>query len=147
MKRQCQGTYIVPLVDPSNALGFRELKQAALSPCEFKTEVHDPVVDGNSDSQLLNLIFSIDPTTRLPYGDVQQYMSENVSPQIRDYIRQQFLQPNNGGVINTNGLSDDDISELSRRSGEDSYAYRERMVSYLSSLRDSSTKSDNSKTD
>lgn len=145
MKRQCKGTYVVPLIDPNNALGFRELKQAALSPCEFKTEIHEPVVEGNADSQLLNLIFSIDPITRLPYGDVQQYMSENVSPQIRDYIRQQFLQPNNSGVIDTHGLSDDDISELSRRSGEDSYAYRDRIVSYLSSLRESSVKSDNSK--
>lgn len=147
MKRQCKGTYVVPLVDRSNALGFRELKQAALSPCEFKTEVYESVVDGNSDFQLLNLIFSIDPITRLPYGDVQQFMSENVSPQIREYIRMQFLHPNNGSVIDTHGLSDDDISELSRRSGEDSYAYRERMVSYLSSLRESAVKSESSKTD
>lgn len=147
MKRHCEGTYIVPLLDPSNAMGFRELKKAALSPCEFKTEIHEPVVEGNSDTQLLNLIFSIDPITRLPCGDVQQYMSENVSPQIRDYIRQQFLQPNNAGVIDTHGLSDDDISELSRRSGEDSYAYRDRMVYYLSSLRQSDVKSETSKTD
>lgn len=127
---------ILPFVNPSNAFGFNEFRYLKGKVITRKFSDDKEVVSRDANQHLFDLIFSVNPITKLPSGDVQQYLSDNVSPQIREFIRQQFLQPSNGGVVSSQGLSDDEINELSRHSGESFVDYKLRMVEYVNSLRD-----------
>lgn len=127
---------ILSIVNPSNAFGFNEFRNLKGKVITRKFSDDKEVVSRDANQHLFDLIFAVNPITKLPSGDVQQYLSDNVSPQIREFIRQQFLQPSNGGVIDSHGLSDDEISDLSRHSGESFTDYKNRMVDYVNSLRE-----------
>lgn len=127
---------ILPILNPSNAFGFNEFRSLKGKVITRKFSDDKEVISRDENQHLFDLIFTVNPVTKLPSGDVQQYLSESVNPQIREFIRQQFLQPSNGGVIDSHGLSDDEINDLSRHSGESFIDYKNRMVDYVNSLRE-----------
>lgn len=100
-------------------------------------------VKSNVDA-ILDSIFAVDPVTMLPSGDIAQFMSTKVSPEIREFIRQNLMSPvpDDGVSAKFGSLSDDDIVAFSRQSGESLDDYRSRLVGFL---RDSMSKPDANK--
>lgn len=60
------------------------------------------------DSPVLNLIYAPDPVTGLPKGDYAIYLSDNTSPEVREYIRANLLRE----LPNAPALPDDQSDEL-----------------------------------
>lgn len=87
----------------------------------------------SADDVIFDEIFSVDPVTLLPDGDIACFMSENTSESVRNFISQNLLNEN-GGLSDTSkfdGLSDDVIAEFTRGGDESIEHYRNRLVSYV----------------
>lgn len=100
-------------------------------------------VQSNVDS-ILDSIFAVDPVTMLPSGDIAKFMSSKVSPEIREFIRQNLMSPvpDDGVSAKFGTLSDDDIVAFSRQQGETLDDYRSRLFSFV---RDSVSKRNDEK--
>lgn len=111
---------------------YRQLQDLEFEPCvDDKNEVET----SSSTDELLNSIFAVDPVTMLPRGDVQVYMSDKVSPEIREFIRQNLMSPvkTSADISAKFGtLSDDEIAFFSRNSQESLGDYRQRLFDYIS---------------
>lgn len=87
----------------------------------------------NEGDDIFSIIFSVNPKTKLPDGDIVQFMSEKTSPEIRDYIQRQLMNPidlpSDGGKYD--GLDDDTIAAYTRHSYESVTEYRDRMYSVV----------------
>lgn len=102
-----------------------------------------PVSDvKKKDSQLLNYIYSVNPVTGLPQGDLAVYLGDKANPQIRAFIEMNLLQETENSkscfrlpdeVINKfrEHISDDDIAAFSRNHGETKEEYADRMKLYM----------------
>ena len=109
----------------------------------FSTSVVDPPSDTiNSDSQLLDYIYSVDPVTSLPCGDLAIYLGDKANPEIRNFIEMNLLQPRSDGksvmdipqdVLNKmkSVIGDDDIATFSRNHDESREEYADRMKLYF----------------
>lgn len=109
----------------------------SLSPVKMK-ELNTSFDVRNPDNTLLDLIFSVDPVSGLPQGDLAVFMGDNANPEIKLFIQQNLMNenPDINGLENlptdvTNkfrSLSDDDIATFSRNNNEsrEEYAYRLR---------------------
>lgn len=107
----------------------------------LELEPNSDVADKNK--QLLDLIYSRDPESGLPVGDLAIFMNENANPEVRAFIESSLLSP----AIDSKGLSlpqdvinkmqsqlgDDDISFFTRFHGESSSDYAERLSQYFES--------------
>lgn len=85
------------------------------------------------DDIIFDEIFSVDPITLLPDGDIACFMSENTSDSVRSFISQNLLREN-GSLSDTTkfeGLSDDVIAEFTRGGDETIESYRSRLVDYV----------------
>lgn len=87
------------------------------------------------DAMLLDEIYTTNPRTRLPGGDLQYFMSKDTNPEIRDYIQKQLLTPVTQKPV-ASQLSDDDMAALTRNHGESRSAYLLRMREFLDSYKD-----------
>lgn len=103
-----------------------------LVPVKF---VEDDVVP-SPESQLdiiLNEIFSVDPVSGMPKGDIAYYIGQNGNAQVREWIKNNLLQPR--AVISgadPSRVSDDLIAEFSRGADETNEAYAMRLSSIRS---------------
>lgn len=95
--------------------------------------------DKPHEASLFDSIFAIDERTKLPQGDLAVFMSENTSPEVKQFIQQNLLQQNNLELPeNGKDLDDDIISALTRGSGESVSSYRDRVMDWLKqSMRES----------
>lgn len=116
-------------------LGYRILSMI-VSPI---IELPDFERDKPHEASLLDSIFAIDERTKLPQGDLAVFMSENTSPEVKQFIQQNLLQDNNVQLPeNGKDLDDDTISALTRGSGESVSSYRDRVMDWLKqSMRES----------
>lgn len=86
-----------------------------------------------TDTQLYNVlkeIYSVDPVSGLPKGDIQYFLSPNANPQVQAWLQENLLQPRakqKGTSIE--GVTDDMIVEYSRKFGESVNAYQRRLQS------------------
>lgn len=123
--------------------GYRDFE--GLQNCVF----HDTVIDEldlsfNSlkGEELFNLIFSVDPITGLPQGDLAVFMNENTSPEVRQYITQNLMLDVSSSAApsvmakDSDSLDDDMINQLSRGSHESLSDYRDRMINFVKVQRD-----------
>lgn len=131
-----------PLIG-TRAFGFRDFRPLECtmydnSDCErLSNRIRDGRLEQVSDVEnLFDQIFSLDPDTRLPKGDVLCYMNENTSPQVRQFIQTQLMSDMSSMAENKSfdGLSDDDIVAYSRNHGESISDYRSRIVDFVKSL-------------
>lgn len=78
---------------------------------------------------IFDRIFSVDPRTKLPSGDIALFMTQNTSPEVRDFIQQNLMRPVNADTDagKYDGLDDDIIALYTRGADEDIYDYRDRM--------------------
>ena len=73
--------------------------------------------EAEADS-LLDMVFARNPRTGLPCGAVEQYMSEKLAPEVREFIRQNLMQENVAPPSNVVGFSDDDLMDMCRLKNE-----------------------------
>lgn len=83
-----------------------------------------------SDTQLDRIIrevFSVNPRTGIPNGDLAYYLSPDGNPQIKDWLTNNLLKPRVTSKTSLEGVTDDMIVEFSRKSGESVLQYAERL--------------------
>lgn len=81
---------------------------------------------------LFDTIFSKNPRTGLPSSDITAFMTDKVSPEIKDFIQKELLKPSQR-VGASSDLSDDDLVRFSRQSGESVSAYKSRLLDFIDS--------------
>ena len=106
---------------------------------EYQEVEHEKRQEGTPDNlQLMyDNIFAVDPRTGLPSCDVAVFMSENTSPEIKQFIAANLMREHVGEVDAhlSDGLDDDVVAELTRGSSEGSAAYRNRVYNFLENER------------
>lgn len=85
-----------------------------------------------SDTDILRAIFSLDPISGLPRGDISQYMSEETNPQIAQFIKTKLMQEQTPvGQSPAGKLSDEDLAKFERKAGESVASYVSRLNEYI----------------
>lgn len=97
----------------------------------------------NPDDVLFKVIYSLDPETGLPKGDLQMFLSVDTSPEVKDFIQKNLLRPS-AEKPKDSGLSVDEMNALSRHPGEQRDAYISRMNDYFASMREANKVKTNS---
>lgn len=110
---------------------YRDLQTIDLVPFPDEKKLDDDTL--SADEQLLRNIFSIDPVTKLPSGDIAIFVNKNTSDSVRKYIQENLLHPMNADHDSSGypDLSDDDIALYTRSADETVYQYRDRLLSAL----------------
>lgn len=89
-----------------------------------------------TEDSLLDMIYSVDPLTSLPTGDVALYLGKEVDPSIKRFIELNLHSPVTIGA-ETSGkfadISDDDVAELVRSSDEPVSSYINRVRDFFNS--------------
>lgn len=96
---------------------------------------------------LLDIIYSIDPRTGTPRGDLAMFTSADANPEIRAFIQSNLMMemPSSDGTglkmpdavknsFNRN-ISDDDIALLSRNQDESVDEYAERLKTHVHDMK------------
>lgn len=106
---------------------------------EYEDVEHKEKEVGTPDNLQLMFdnIFAVDPRTGLPSCDVAVFMSENTSPEVKQFIAANLMREQLGQVDAhlSDGISDDVVAELTRGSSEGSAAYRNRVYKFLENER------------
>lgn len=86
--------------------------------------------DPSMEKSLFAQIYSVNPVTGLPQGDLAVFMSENTSPEVKRFIEMNLHQPYNvdGDTSGRQGLTDDDVVAYMREMGESTHDYAKRML-------------------
>lgn len=101
-------------------------------------DVFDPAyVCSDSDfDRILKEIFSVDPSSGLPQGDLAYYLSPNGNPQIKQWLENNLLKPRAEKVgTSIEGVTDDMLLEMSRGSNESVEDYAIRLHSIYDECR------------
>lgn len=87
--------------------------------------------------EVLDEIFSVDPETGNPRGDIQYFLSKDGNPQVKAWLESNLLAPRRSDTgYNSKQFDDDLIAEFGRNDGESIKDYSAR----LASLRDEAMK-------
>ena len=79
---------------------------------------------------IIREIFSVDPISGFPKGDIQYYLSKDGNPDVKRWIENNLLTPRVvTGQSTPEGVTDDMIAEMSRQSGESVEDYSSRLQS------------------
>ena len=99
----------------------------------------DEYIEPLDDSQMkrvLDEIFAVDPESGLPKGDIQYWLSSEGNPQIKQWLENNLLKPRvKSSGTSIEGVTDDMIVEMSRKSGESADAYSARLASIYESAK------------
>ncbi len=77
---------------------------------------------------LINEIFSIDPVSGLPRGDIQYYLSKDGNPEVKAWLERNLLMPRaSSSGSSLEGVTDDLIYEMNPQSGESFEDYVARI--------------------
>lgn len=96
----------------------------------------DFVENQDPNKSLFDIVFSVDPRTNLPVGDLSIWMSDKVSPEVKRYIEMNLHSPvsiDADGSGEYRNLSDDDIATFTRSSDESISDYRSRLFDFVKS--------------
>lgn len=103
----------------------------------FEVDNSEPKKDDTTkvDDSVLDVIFSVNPLTLLPDGDLSVFLNDNTSPEVRDYIARNLMldNPEQSDISGDyrGKLSDDDIVLYARNDGESAADYRYRVYNAL----------------
>lgn len=94
--------------------------------------VDNPVeVEVSESDSLLRIIYSIG-SDGYPVGDLAVYAGKNASPEVKKFILDNLMQDVSGHANPASvGLSDDEITSLTRQSGESMSDYAVRLNSSI----------------
>lgn len=97
----------------------------------------DPVPEPDTSElkHVLDEIFSVDPVTGFPKGDIQYYLSSDGNPMVKQWLETHLLKPRQTSGQSLQGLSDDMIIEFSRGKGESISDYQARLTSLYDSAK------------
>lgn len=119
--------------------GFNQFRN--LKGVEYSVPDYEPLQEVNVDpnQSLFDLVFSINPDTKLPDGDIAMFMNDNTNPDIRRFIElnlhtPQVVDGDSAGQFSE--LDDDTIMELQRGQYESISSYRSRLFDYIKSQRE-----------
>lgn len=103
-------------------------KQVGLTP---KRNLFIGVVEVKMDAKpVQNLIFDIDPRTKLPRNDIGVFMSKETSPEVRTYIENMLLNEQKS-VERTRDVDDQTLVDTLPENGETTLQYEKRMTKLL----------------
>lgn len=89
----------------------------------------DYVAPDTELDKVLRDIFTVDPTTGAPRGDIAYFLSGNGNPMIKQWIENNlFTSMRSSGAYDPATHSDDLIVEMSRRSDESVMDYSSRLL-------------------
>lgn len=93
---------------------------------------HCHEVRKSEKDNLLDLIYSPDPVTKLPNSDVSVYLSANTNPQVKQFILDNLLYSNSSMTPPAipDGV-DVDLTDLHRFEAETPYEYAQRISRYF----------------
>ena len=94
-----------------------------------------PQIDNSELKQVLDEIFSVDPVTGFPKGDIQYYLSSDGNPMVKQWLETHLLKPRQTSGQSLQGLTDDMIVEFSRVKGESIEDYQARLTSLYDSAK------------
>ena len=84
--------------------------------------------------EILKDIFSVDPESGLPRGDLAYYLSPDGNPTVKAWLENNLLKPRAARVgTSIDGVTDDMLNEYSRRKDESVADYAERLRSIYDS--------------
>ena len=95
----------------------------------------EPAPDTSELKQVLDEIFSVDPVTGFPKGDIQYYLSSDGNPMVKQWLETHLLKPRQSSGQSLQGLTDDMIVEFSRGKGESIEDYQARLTSLYDSAK------------
>ena len=77
----------------------------------------------------LRLVYALDPISNLPTGDLCYMVSDKANPEVKAWVLQNIQMDTSSAANMTapDGLSDDDLITLTRKQGESTEAYAERV--------------------
>lgn len=87
-----------------------------------------PQVDDSELKSVLDEIFSVDPVSGFPRGDIQYYLSADGNPLVKQWLETHLLQPRRVSSSNPDGVTDDLINEMSRGANESVSDYQSRLM-------------------
>ena len=94
-----------------------------------------PQVDDSELKSVLDEIFSVDPVSGFPRGDIQYYLSADGNPLVKQWLETHLLQPRRASSSNPDGVTDDLINEMSRGANESVSDYQSRLMSLYDSAK------------
>lgn len=84
-----------------------------------------------SDTSLLSAIYSLDPITHAPTGDIACYVSDKTSSDVKRFILENLMRDvSSDAMPAVSGLSDDEILTYQRGRDESRDAYASRLSEY-----------------
>lgn len=98
-------------------------------PCDIKPEkvvFEVPEKKEDASSQLLDVVYGVDPVTRLPFNDVAVFLSPKVDPAIKEFIQLNLMSPH----PSSHGVDDvhsDILFDLIRGDNESQSDYANRI--------------------
>lgn len=99
-------------------------------------EKYEEPLDDSQLKKVLDEIFSVDPQTGLPKGDIQYWLSSEGNPQIKQWLENNLLKPRaKQSGTSVEGVTDDMIFEMSRKADESASAYAKRISSLYDSAK------------
>lgn len=113
---------------------FGYIQFQALKDIEPIIKASEPVMKEQDNEQLFDQIFTVNPRTLLPDGDIAVFMSENTSPEVRNYISNMLMNPlpdDASALPSGYDIDEETLVGLTRRSSETFNDYRSRVVSFL----------------
>lgn len=105
----------------------------------------DVVETRTKHDDILDLIYTRDPVTNMPVGEISMYLSDKTNDEVRKFIEQYILKEHSDGesVIPSSlrseveKLDDDFIMNTCRRRNETVEMYEQRCLAYLNELKSS----------
>lgn len=93
-------------------------------------EYIEPELTDSALDQILKEIFSVDPVSGTPMGDIAYFLSKDGNPQVKAWLESNLLSPRAvNGMQDPAKVSDDLIVEMSRKSDESTEGYASRLMS------------------
>ena len=78
--------------------------------------------------EVLDEIFSVDPISGFPKGDIQYYLSSEGNPQVKQWLENNLLKPRMSGGSSLEDITDDMRVEFSRSANESVSDYQARLM-------------------
>ena len=78
--------------------------------------------------EVLDEIFSVDPISGFPKGDIQYYLSSEGNPQVKQWFENNLLKPRMSSGSSLEDITDDMRVEFSRSANESISDYQARLM-------------------
>lgn len=115
--------------DYNHAYRMKSIIDGAVTPPHSDKEIF---VDPSSKDSFIRLVYSSDPVSGLPTGDLSYLVSDKANPEVKQWILDNIMIDLSSAKIPAapDGLSDEDIISLSRDPREDIRSYLDRVNKY-----------------